>query len=90
MSIIKANKCEIEIQEQTDPDAACKYMVVLSYEPEYTLSKEIVSVVLTNNKPIVKQTMDLGNRIVEKNVATIKKPKDITTPEQLVGLEGHE
>ena len=90
MSIIKANKCEIEIQEQTDPDAACKYMVVLSYEPEYTLSKEIVSVVLTNNKPIVKQTMDLGNRIVEKNVATIKKPKDITTPEQLVGLEGRE
>jgi hypothetical protein len=86
MSIIKASKCEVEIQEQTDPDCACRYMTVLSYEPEGTLSKEIISVVLTDKRPIVKQTLDLGNRIVEKNVATVKK----TTPEQLVGLEGHE
>jgi hypothetical protein len=91
MSIIKAKKCEVEIQEQTNPDAAAKYMVVLSYEPESELSKEIISVVLTNFKPIIKQTMDLGDRIVEKNVATNTKPKEITTPEQLLGLEnGHE
>ena len=91
MSIIKAKKCEVEIQEQTNSNAAAKYMVVLSYEPEGELSKEIISVVLTNFKPIIKQTMDLGDRVVEKNVATPTKPKDITTPEELLGLEnGHE
>ena len=91
MSIIKANRCEVEIQEQTVKDAACKYMVSLSYEPNGKYSKEIISIVLSDLKPIVKQTIDLGDRIVEKNVATPTKPKDITTPEELLGLEnGHE
>jgi hypothetical protein len=91
MSIIKAKKCEVEIQEQTNPDAACKYMVILSYEPEHKTSKEIISIVLTNRKPNLKETMDLGDRVVEKNVATPEKPKDITTPEELLGLEnGHD
>ena len=87
MSIIKANKCEIEIQEQTIDDAACKYMTVLSYEPEGKFSKEIITVVLSNLKPIIKKTIDLGNRIVEKDIPTTDKPKDVTTPEQLLGLE---
>ena len=91
MSIIKAKKCEVEIQEQTVEGAAAKYMVVLSYEPEEVQSKEIISTVLTNFKPIIKQTIDLGHAVVEKNVATPTKPKDITTPEELLGLEnGHE
>jgi len=91
VSIIKANRCEVEIQEQTVKDAACKYMVSLSYEPNGKYSKEIISIVLSDLKPIVKQTIDLGDRIVEKNVATPTKPKDITTPEELLGLEnGHE
>ena len=91
MSIIKAKKCEVEIQEQTIKDAACKYVVILSYEPDGKFSKEIISIVLSDLKPIVKQTIDLGDRIVEKNVATPTKPKDITTPEELLGLEnGHE
>ena len=34
MSVIKAEKVEIEIQEQTDPGAACQYMTVVSYQPE--------------------------------------------------------
>ena len=63
MSIIKANKVEVEIQEQTVPDAGAKYMVVLSYEPYTAQSKEIISVVLPNTKPINKQTVDLVNRI---------------------------
>ena len=88
MSIIKANKCEIEIQEQTIDDAGCKYMTVLSYEPEGKFSKEIITVVLSNLKPIIKKTIDLGNRIVEKDIPTTDKPKDVTTPEQLLGLEG--
>jgi hypothetical protein len=87
MSIIKANKCEIEIQEQTIEDAGCKYMTVLSYEPEGKFSKEIITVVLSNLKPIIKKTIDLGNRIVEKDIPTTDKPKDVTTPEQLLGLE---
>ena len=66
MSIIKAKKCEVEIQEQTDPDSACRYMVILSYEPENVLSKEIISIVLTNNKPHLKQTIDKGNIIEDK------------------------
>jgi hypothetical protein len=87
MSIIKANKCEIEIQEQTIEDAGCKYMTVLSYEPEGKFSKEIITVVLSNLKPIIKKTIDLGNRVVEKDIPTTDKPKDVTTPEQLLGLE---
>jgi hypothetical protein len=87
MSIIKAKKCEVEIQEQTVEDAGCKYMTVISYEPEDKLSKEIVTIVMTDLKPIVKKTLDLGNRVVEKDIPTTAKPKDITTPEQLLGLE---
>ena len=87
MSIIKATKCEIEIQEQTIEDAGCKYMLVLSYEPTGKMSKEIISVVLTNIKPTIKETIDYGNRVVEKGIPTTTKPKDITTPEQLLGLE---
>ena len=87
MSIIKANKCEIEIQEQTIEDAGCKYMTVLSYEPEGKFSKEIITVVLSDLKPTVKKTIDLGNRVVEKDIPTTDKPKDVTTPEQLLGLE---
>ena len=64
MSIIKASRCEVEIQEQTDPDAGAKYMVILSYEPEDKISKEIVSVVLTNKPPFLKHTRDLGDKIV--------------------------
>ena len=64
MSIIKANKCEVEIQEQTAPGAASKYMVVLSYEPEDKMTKEIISVVLTDEPPFLKHTRDLGDKIV--------------------------
>ena len=87
MSIIKANKCEVEIQEQTVEDAGCKYMTVISYEPQDKLSKEIITVVLSDLKPIIKKTIDLGNRVVEKDIPTTAKPKDVTTPEQLLGLE---
>jgi len=64
MSIIKANRCEVEIQEQTDKNAAAKYMIVLSYEPEDKISKEIISIVLTDKPPYLKHTRDLGDKIV--------------------------
>jgi hypothetical protein len=70
MSIIKADKVEVEIQEQTDPDAACQYMCVVSYQPEGLLSKEIITVLLSNLKPIIKKTIDLGNQVVTKEETT--------------------
>ena len=57
MSLIRAAKCEIEIQEQHLDEkhlAASRYVVILSYEPEGLQSKEIISVVLTNNPPYLK------------------------------------
>ena len=43
-------------------------MVVLSYEPVGLHSKEIVSVVLTDELPYLKQTIDKGDQIVEKKI----------------------
>ena len=68
MSIIKAKKCEVEIQEQTIEGAAAKYVVILSYEPEGEFSKEIISIVLTNHKPHLKETVDNGNSITDKKI----------------------
>ena len=91
MSIIKANIVEVEVQEQSAPDAGAKYMVVVRYEPEgKDHVSDILEIILTNQKPIIRETMDLGDRIVNKNVPTTEKPKNITTPEELLGLEGHE
>ena len=90
MSIIKASIVEVEVQEQSAPDAGAKYMVVVRYEPDGKQQSDILQIILTNQKPIIKQTMDLGDRIVNKDVPTTEKPKNITTPEELLGLEGHE
>ena len=91
MSIIKASIVEVEVQEQASPDAGAKYMVVVRYEPEGKEQSDILQIILTNQKPIIRETMDLGDRIVNKNIPTTTKPKDITTPEELLGLEnGHE
>lgn len=91
MSIIKASIVEVEVQEQTVPDAGARYMVVVRYEPDGKQQSDILQIILTNQKPIIKQTTDLGDRVVEKNIPTTTKPKDITTPEELLGLEnGHE
>ena len=62
-------------------------MTVVSYQPEGLLSKEIITLLLSDTKPFIKKTMDLGNRVVEKGVPTTTKQKDITTPEELLGLE---
>ena len=85
MSILKPKFVEIEIQQQKMNEAGAKYMVVLSYEPEDKFSKEIISVVLTNNKPKIKDKRDVGDAVLNKNVPTTEKPKPITTPEGLFG-----
>ena len=65
MALIKAKKVEIEIQKQTLDKAASKYVVLLKYETEDYISTEILSVVLTDEKPIVRQTIDLGDKIID-------------------------
>ena len=49
-------------------------MTVVSYQPEGLLSKEIITLVLTDTKPFIKKTIDLGNRIVRKE-ETVEIPK---------------
>ena len=64
MAIIESDKIDIEIQEQQE-HAGCKYMVLVSFEgPDQ--SKEIAKVLLTNNKPHIRQTVDTGN-VVKDN-----------------------
>ena len=90
MSIIKASIVEVEVQEQTVPDAGAKYMVVVRYEPIGKEQSDILQIILTDQKPLIKETTDLGDRVVEKNIPTTTRPKKVTTPEQLFGLVGRE
>ena len=67
MSIIKADVCEIEIQEQTAEDAGCKYMVLVKNGNIKTGSINIAKIILTDRKPIVKETIDNGRTVNVKN-----------------------
>ena len=46
MSIAKANKLEIEIQEQKMPNPGCKFMVLIKSE-----SKDDLKIITTKTKP---------------------------------------
>ena len=87
MTVIKAKLVEVEVQQQCMEEPGCKYMVAIRYVPLRHQSNELLNIILTDEKPIIRETIDLGDRVVEKNVATTKKPKEITTPEELLGLE---
>ena len=66
MALIRAKKVEVEIQKQTIAKADCKYMVLLKYEPEDYISTEILSVVLTDEKPSATRELhssDTRNRV---------------------------
>ncbi len=68
MALIKAKKVEVEIRKRFKRlTSDTKYMVLLKYEPEDYLSTEILSIVLTDEKPIVRQTIDYGDKIVDGN-----------------------
>ena len=68
MAVIKAKKVEVEIRKRFKRlTSDTKYMVLLKYEPEDYLSTEILSIVLTDEKPIVRQTIDYGDKIVDGN-----------------------
>tara|TARA_B100001175_G_scaffold258023_1_gene226491 strand:- start:2968 stop:3174 length:207 start_codon:yes stop_codon:yes gene_type:complete len=67
MSIIKADVCEIEIQEQTMKDAGCKYMVIVKSGDVQSGSIDLAKIILTDQKPIIKNTIDDGNTVNVKD-----------------------
>ena len=61
MTIIKAEKIEIEIQEQSMVGASSKYMILIKTE-----NKDKLKIITTNTKPNLKYTEDNGNIILNK------------------------
>ena len=67
MSIIKADICEIEVQEQTVEDAGCKYMVLVKTGDIKTGAIDLAKIITTDRKPIIKETIDDGNTVNVKD-----------------------
>ena len=61
MPITKAERIEIEIQEQSMSDAGSKYMVLIKTENNNELK-----IITTNQKPHLKYTVDNGNIVLNK------------------------
>ena len=61
MTIIKAEKIEIEIQEQSMVGASSKYMILIKTE-----NKDELKIITTNQKPHLKYTEDNGNIVLNK------------------------
>ena len=61
MTIIKAEKIEIEIQEQSMVGAGSKYMILIKTE-----NKDELKIITTNQKPHLKYTEDNGNIVLNK------------------------
>ena len=62
MAITKAEKIEIEIQEQSMIGAGTKYMILIKTE-----NKDELKIITTNQKPHLKYTEDNGNIVLIKN-----------------------
>ena len=67
MSIIKADVCEIEIQEQTMDNAGCKYMVLVKVGDIKTGAIDLSKIITSDRKPIIRQTIDDGKTVNDKN-----------------------
>jgi len=63
MSIIKAEKLEIEIQEQKIKDPGCKYLILIRTKEKLQQKLKIIT---TNQKPIIKSTEAINNIIRTK------------------------
>ncbi len=61
MAITKAEKIEIEIQEQSMIGAGTKYMILIKTE-----NKDELKIITTNQKPHLKYTEDNGNVVLNK------------------------
>ena len=61
MPITKAERIEIEIQEQSMSGAGSRYMVLIKTESDNELK-----IITTNQKPHLKYTEDNGNIVLNK------------------------
>ena len=61
MSITKAERIEIEIQEQSMSGAGSKYLILIKTE-----NKDELKIITTNEKPHLKYTEDNGNIVLNK------------------------
>ena len=71
MAVINANLVEIEVQEQSKLDEnsfSPKFMVKIKYEINEFGPVEIASILLTNNKPIITNTLDTSKVVVKKTI----------------------
>jgi len=59
------NKVEIEVQKQEIKNNESRWMTLLKYEPKESNSTEILSIVLSDSKPIVRHTVDNGSIVKE-------------------------
>ena len=60
------NKVEIEFQKQEIKNKnESRWMTLLKYEPKESNSTEILSIVLSDSKPIVRHTVDNGSIVKE-------------------------
>jgi len=61
MTITKAERIEIEIQEQSMSGAGSKYLILIKTE-----NKDELKIITTNQKPHLKYTEDNGNIVLNK------------------------
>ena len=88
MAVIKASKVSFEVIKQNVLGAAAKYVCKLSYEPIGEQSNELVAMVLCNETPYVKMSIENADSVmtVQETGPTLTRPKQIKTPESYVVL----
>ena len=65
MSIIKADRLEIEIQEQKIEESGCKFLVLIRTKKKLQQQLKIIT---TNVKPIIKNTESTENIVITKKI----------------------
>ena len=65
MVIYKAEKLEIEIQEQTMQKPGSKYFVLIKSENE---NQNILRIFSSNKKPVIKHSEDNGIIVIDKTI----------------------
>ena len=65
MAILKAEKLEIEIQEQTIHNPGSKYFVLIKCENE---NQNILKIFSSNKKPVIKHSEDNGRIKIDKTI----------------------
>ena len=65
MAILKVEKLEIEIQEQTMHNPGSKYFVLIKSENE---NQNILKIFSSNKKPVIKHSEDNGRIKIDKTI----------------------